>query len=283
MKKLNAYLLVALLGLAVFACDKEDEQITDPVETDLAATEAEIAVLFEEIDEVTYEMMDYSGDLIIEAENGRINHSDEKITSCASRTIDTLADESIQVTWTFDGSCTGKDGKVRSGMIVTNFTGRRFMPGSVITTSLQDYTVNEIQLEGTRIVENISASLLVSPAHKITLNDGKITWPDGRQATRTAERFRTWIRSGSPLNDQVQIEGQMAGVNKNGQAYQITITEPLIFLRACRVAPKRVFMPSSGQKLIQRNGYPDILVDYGQGECDKTFTVTMDGKVKTVN
>jgi hypothetical protein len=53
------------------------------------------------------------------------------------------------------------------------------------------------------------------------------------------------------------------------------------YKRACWAT--RIFIPVEGTKLIKREGYPDTLVDYGDGTCDALVTVTVDGISREIN
>ena len=42
-------------------------------------------------------------------------------------------------------------------------------------------------------------------------------------------------------------------------------------------------VPVQGLKLIKRTGKPDLLIDFGDGDCDSLATLTMNGQSKVVD
>jgi hypothetical protein len=185
------------------------------------------------------------------------------------------------ITVTFDGSCSDIRGNVRSGQLVINYNGRRYLPGAVRTFTLVDYRINGIEVEGTRTVTNISGSTDEAPKFRIVLEEGRVTWPDGTFATRTADRTRQWIRQANPINDSWVVTGNAAGVNRRGSSYSMEITQPMEYKRECAVSA-RVFMAVEGTKVLTIDGERQMTIDYGNGECDREVTITVEGVTRTV-
>lgn len=170
----------------------------------------------------------------------------------------------------FGTGCTDPRGNLRTGAIVVTHEGRWNVAGSQWTVEFENYAVNGVQIEGTRqvTVESITDSLT---AYQVVLTDGKITWPDGRIATREANRRREHERNGNNLLDRLIIYGTAQGTFRNGRGYSIEILERLIYRRAC--AEEGVIIPVSGIKLI-KHGDRELTVDYGDGTCDNMVTLT---------
>lgn len=187
------------------------------------------------------------------------------------------------IVFDFGDGCEDIFGNVRKGKIIVNFVGRRFLPGSVITTTFDGYSINDIALEGVRTLTNISASSEDSPMFQVTLEDGKATWPDGNVATREHCFVRTWIRALNPLNDELEVvqcddvEVAASGTNRRGRAYTMSILEPIVYKRGCPLAVSGVkeFTDVASGKVIT--------VDYGDGECDRIITITVGGESRNVN
>ena len=53
-----------------------------------------------------------------------------------------------------------------------------------------------------------------------------------------------------------------------------------MYKRSCRA--DGVFMAVDGIRSITREGKADVTVDYGDGECDKTVDITVDGETRSV-
>ncbi|HEY5823830.1 MAG TPA: hypothetical protein VIT44_05685, partial [Cyclobacteriaceae bacterium] len=135
-------------------------------------------------------------------------------------------------------------------------------------------------------VTNIAGSTDENPKFNIEVIGGKATWPDGTFATREVRKVREWQRAANPLNDQWTIsqasdsDFAAAGINRNGRTYQMNITTPLIYKRECAVSAK-VFMAVQGEKELITES-KKITISYGTGDCDRTVTITVNGKSKEV-
>ena len=79
------------------------------------------------------------------------------------------------------------------------------------------------------------------------------------------------------MEDYATLDGSASGVNQEGSTYTIEITETLVFKRACQ--PGRVFFPVQGEKVITV-GEEEVIVDYGDGECDNLVRWTKDGETE---
>lgn len=208
--------------------------------------------------------------------------------ACSSTTVNVeLAADNTQAmphgTITIDfgaDGCTDSRGNVRKGKIRVEYKGRRFQLGSSIITTTEGYSINGIALEGTRTVSNVSGSTDESPKFNIMLTNGKATWPDGTTATREVNRTREWIRGQNPMNDEWRVTGDASGTNRNGDSYEMEITDALVYKRECAISA-RVFMAVEGTKELTVNGKL-ITIDYGTGNCDKTVTITVEGQSKQV-
>jgi hypothetical protein len=170
-------------------------------------------------------------------------------------------------------------GNVRKGIIKIEFKGRCFLPNSQIITTLQDYSINDIALEGVRTVTNSTESLLTNPKFTITVQGGKATWPDGATATREVNRVREWVRANNPLNDEWIVTGTAAGTNRDGKTYQMEITKPLVYKRQC--ASNKGNIAVEGTKVLTVDEKV-ITIDYGSGTCDKLVTISINGQSKEI-
>lgn len=181
----------------------------------------------------------------------------------------------------FGDGCTDIKGNIRKGIIVVEFKGKRFFPGSKIITTFDGYHINGVRIEGTRTVTNVTGSTTNAPKFEIVLEDGRATWPDETFATREGSHTREWIRAASPLEDEWIVEGSATGSNRNGTLYQVEITKPLVYKRECAIS-NRVFMAVEGTKVLTVENVSPITIDYGTGECDRIVTITINGQSRSV-
>jgi len=273
------FFAVGLIG-TVFAvsCTTSDlEPVPQTIDDVNVAADLVASADFEEVDDITANMMALSE----ASEGGRIDgggHDDR--CSCAEVTHDK---ENQIITIDFGDGCTGPNGITRSGQIIIQYDGRRFVPGSSWVTTFKDFYVNDRHIEGTRTVTNISEDFFTEPTFHIMLEGGKVTWPDNTYATREADKVRVWKRAANPLLDEIHIlaESITAGVNREEIKYATFVKEDLVFKRACRGA-KIGRIPVAGVKEVT---YGDRMftIDFGDGECDTIVTITSGDETKTID
>lgn len=288
----KAIALASIVSLgAVISCTENDLALQQE-----AADVAEDAItdyFFEDADDMT--------SLVMLADDG----TDTGGRAAESRTI-TITDprfncEGIVITITMDEEstpnvpkgeividfgeegCTDILGNLRKGKIIINFTGRRFLPESTVVTTFDGYSINDIQLSGVRTLTNITESNVEAPKFQVELENGKAIWPDATEATREHCLVREWIRAVNPLNDAMVVdqcadaEVAASGTNRRGRAYTMSIIEPLVYKRGCPIAVEGVkqFVDVATGKVIT--------VDYGDGNCDRIITISVDGNSRSVN
>jgi len=208
-----------------------------------------------------------------------------KRMDCAEVAIELAADNSTTVpkgtiTIDFGTGCTDARGNVRKGIIRIKYSGRRFLPASTVETTFDGYSINDVKIEGTRTVTNISGSTESAPKYNIVLVGGKTTWPDGTFATREVNRTREWVRLTNALLDSWIITGTASGTNRKSRVYSMEITKPLVFKRECS-SSRKVSIAVEGTKELTVDGKL-IVIDYGDGTCDNKVTITINGTSKEV-
>jgi hypothetical protein len=176
-------------------------------------------------------------------------------------------------------NCDCNDGKTRRGKIVTTFTGQYIAPGTVITHTPVDYYVNDIKYDGSKTVTNMGLNGTGQPYFNVQI-DGTATKTDGEVVTYTSTRVRTWVQGFTTptdrFDDQYSISGNATGSFSNGGGYTAQITNPLLVKVGCP-------FPISGTLEMTPINKPVRTIDYGQGTCDYSFTVTVNGQVFTFN
>jgi len=183
----------------------------------------------------------------------------------------------------FGEGCEDFLGNIRTGKLLIHFVGRRFFPESFVTLTFDGYTINGIALAGTRTLTNISGSNEEFPKFRVELADGSATWPDGTEATREHCFEREWVRGNNPTQDQVivnQCPGEdvaATGTNRRGVQYEMTIVEELVYKRGCPIAVSGI------KKFVEVATGKEIVIDYGDGNCDKVITILVNGNTRTVN
>ncbi len=286
LRKTVALVAVVSLGFA-FSCQENE----DPY-----ATEAGY-VAEESVTDYYYEDADDMASVAVASDEGTaggkmssgasvLTVDDDRFCAAIEIAFSELSTPEIpigDVTVDFGEGCEDPRGNVRSGRIVINFNGRRFLPGSWISITFENYYINGVKLSGTRTLTNVTGSTEETPKFQIELENGLAVWPDGTSASREHCFLRTWDR-GVLINfsDDVLIVSQCdqelvaaEGVNRRGRAYTMVIEDDLIYKRGCPIAVQ-------GKKVFQIDGKV-ITVDYGTGSCDAIITISVDGNSRTVN
>ena len=208
---------------------------------------------------------------------------------CAAVTLTftgTKDNPSGKITITFDPTCSDKRGVKRSGTIVINFSGKRWTIGSYFSIH-SDFYRNDVHIEGVdSVLTKLDASATLGYLQfESILTSGKVTFGDGKTITRDHDITREWFRATNPESDEWHTlkGGQATGKCKNGNTYQMLITKDLVHKISCLA--NKVFIPVSGTKVITvttSTETREYSVDYGDGTCDNSITVTVNGKVKTI-
>ncbi len=286
-KKYTLGLFLVLFTL--FSCN--DNGVLEITNTDEVSVENEAVTdsYFEDVDDLSMVTM-ASDDATMDG--GKTSTGGRKILTgdlrleCADVEIELSADSEkahpkgvITIDFGVDG-CKDKKGNVRKGKIIITFDGRRFLPGSSYVTTFENYSINDIKIEGVRTVTNVSGSVEEHPSFTIVVEGGKATWPDETFATRESNRKREWIRASNPLNDEWHVTGNAAGTNRRGVSYTMEITEALVYKRECAIS-NHIFMPVAGVKVLTTENR-QMTIDYGDGDCDRMVTITVNGESKEV-
>lgn len=291
--KTNSFLtktaaLVAMISVGfVMSCQEDEEPYA--IEASYVAEETVTDYYFEDADDIAGTAVasepGAGGGKVLSS--GGILTDDDRFL-CAEVTV-TLDEQSTpehpigDIVIDFGDGCTDPRGNVRTGKILIHFDGRRFLPESFVTLTFDNYTINDIKLEGLRTLTNISGSNEDFPKFRVELVDGKATWPDNTEATRAHCFEREWLRMPNPINDQLvvtqcpDVDFAATGTNRRGVEYRMIIVEELVYKRGCPLAVSGV------KKFIEVATGKEIIIDYGDGDCDRTITITINGISRNVD
>lgn len=267
MKTLKHLTLAVLATAALAACKKDKD--TDPVDVDYSAA-SDNARAQDAFDDMLTQVDQAATD------NGLRENED----GCdPTITIDTVA---MPHTMDIDfGSvnCTANNGRQRRGTLHVTFTGGYRHPGTVITITPVNYYVNDNHVEGTKTITNMGEDQNGHLYYTIVV-DGTVTAADNSWThTHHAERVRTWIQGSDTqtwLDDVYLITGGGEGVNRHGRHYTTQITNAL------RIELNCAWKVTQGTVVVTPDDKPARTIDYGNGSCDGTYTVTVNGQTFTV-
>ena len=220
-----------------------------------------------------------NGTLIVnDLATGNINN-EVKSPCSVIVTLDTLnSAKTITIDWGTN-NCDCNDGKQRRGKLITTFTGSYYAQGTVITHTPVDYYVNDNKVEGTKVVTNMGLNTLGQPYYNLAI-DGVVTFATGEIVNYTSSRVRTFTDGFTTLlnfyDDEYDITGTANATVVNGDGYVATITSPLHLKIGCGYITK-------GEIEITPTDKPVRIINYGDGTCDGTFTITINGQTFTIN
>jgi hypothetical protein len=196
--------------------------------------------------------------------------------SCAVVTNDSV---NHVLTFDFGTGCTGRDGRVRSGRVIVNYSGTGYFDaGSSWVVTFDNFFVDGRHVEGSRSVTNNGINAAGNMNWTISATNMRITRPDGTYRTWNSQRTRELISGyGDSLwvNDIYRINGTSSGTNSNGESFSCSMTD-LIRDHSCRWITGGVMVHSPANR-------PAVTIDFGNGTCDDLATVTRNGNSRTIH
>lgn len=265
-------IIVALLSLQ--ACQQDDELNMDEEE------EQEI-----ELVENTTLAEDNADQEIGVADMAEIEIASmsQRSLNCYSTNLDTA---NRVLTIDFGDGCVGPYGRERSGKIIVTYADEGGIFISDRTITFDNYVVNNIEISGEIFIERAVRNDRNNYQNTYTLRDYTLNFPDGNTFVTNGNRVREWIEvegEGDPSTNKFQITGSLNGESTRGVNWNHTIVEPIIVDFSCLASGN--MLRTSGIKEVKfslRNRERTRTVDYGDGSCDGTYTVTINNRVVTV-
>lgn len=179
--------------------------------------------------------------------------------------------------------CTLPNGNVVKGKIIISFSKNLLTPSKTISYTLVGFYHNGKLIEGNKtITRELKSTDLLATIHPVTTHsvDVKITFPDGKTYSRTGTRVREMVEGFDTIGNWEDNVFLVWGYNittfPNGAKYTFTITTPLRIVMSCKMP-----FPVKGVIEVVKNDAKATL-DYGNGDCDKLATVTIDGVAKEI-
>ncbi len=199
-----------------------------------------------------------------------------------TREIDTV-NKTITVTIEFNGTC--DDGIQRSGkMTIVADLGWRINPlNKSVTITYENFTRGRRIFNGTI---SYSLNVVVNPTDSTKaivwttqMQDFSITFPDSTSitlsGTKNIEFERGFFTFWDKTDDILKINAQVEGTNRKGENFT-AVSEDIIIKRNCNF-----FFPISGTKTISFDDGRTYTIDFGDGSCDRIYTVTYNGETYT--
>jgi hypothetical protein len=186
----------------------------------------------------------------------------------------------------FGTGCTGAYGRTRSGKMLIQYSGILGDSAANRTITFENYKVNGKSIEGTIEVRDILKNGAGNLQATRKLTNLKVTFSNGKSVTINGSRTREWIAGAgdtNPDNNKYRITGTLEGSTSTGRSFTQEITTPIVVDFAC--AKEGKFARVSGVVEITKVGgfgTRKRTVDYGDGTCDNTITVTTFRRTYTI-
>jgi len=168
---------------------------------------------------------------------------------------------------------------VRKGKVIDSITVIIAYHDSLVFSSKEIITFegfwkDSIQVDGKFVIQSSSGNPTVVEAH-----NAMITNADGTFLTWNSSFAYVYEKRGSRYcRGKIMkiIEGSVTGTTPQGADFTATITKEIIYKRGC-IGWR--FVPVSGTVEVTTLGVAST-IDYGDGTCDKDYTVTTAGVVE---
>ena len=291
------FFALIIFSLVFAGCKKELSQSLTEQEEKEAAMEASVSETETEIafNDVFDNVVGVNGELGIAGVgifgkvmmNGRENRVDT--IRCFTHTITPVQPGVFPKTVTIDfGTGCQSHGHVRSGKIVTVYTGPLTQPGNSATTTFVDYKIDGMAVQGTHKVTNTTASTPGSNKRQFTIDvtAAKLTRPNGDYIEWNSHRVNTQVEGNGTIFHQDDIfsitGGARGNVKKGNNIYRWNseIIEPLIKKFTCRWISKGILRVA--RETLPTNSPWISTLNYGQGGCDNQATLTINGVVHQI-
>jgi len=286
MNKLFGILILAL-SVIVISCNNDPDINLDEGLSEKAATIVEDEVAVDNAEAEAF----YEADFYANAQRSIIrmmrlglrwnwkNILRYRIGQCPDVTIDsTEAGYPITITLNYGDGVELNSGRVLSGIIEIVVTAPPKTDGSTKTVTYENFSVDSISVEG--VVEFVFFGDNVTTRMHTHSGDLYFTMPDGKIIYREIDKTVEWLSGVETVadmtDDTIRITGSVEVSVSDGNEYSKIITTPLIKVGGCRWFVEGVVE-------ISINGETRIIIDYGDGECDTTATVTRDGETTEVD
>lgn len=281
--------------LFIFSCKKENSGVSanDQSNASLSAAESNAEAEFV-FNDVFDNVMGVNNDVGMQGTGvfGRVintNGANERPLGCFVVTINQVAAPAtfpLQIIIDFGTGCEGKDGHVRKGKIIAEYTGRLIVASKSASVSFDGFAIDSIMVEGTETISNTSAS--DNRQFTIDISGAKLSKPNGNYTAWNNHKIITQTDGlNTPdlaLDDVFTIEGSSAGQLKKFDllaTWQSSIESPLVKKFLCRWIVQGKIKTTLGASSANNQWVAEL--DYGSGACDGKATVTINGSTQEIS
>ncbi len=266
-------ILTVVLVLGFMASCKKNDEVKPATQEDFASAHATLDVIaeVENLNDMALAVsQENSGDE--RARKAAARRASSKESVCGTYTYTESEAGAVLLTVDFGTGQTCEDNITRKGKLIYTIASS----GTAISVQFVGYEANGNKLDG-----NYSLALSYGEdenfVYKFKFEDAVLTKSDKSKVQWDSEYTLTmkWVAPATEedfLAIEMETTGGISGVGADGKSFSATITTPLFITSNC------AYGLTKGTYLIKTQGHPDAVVDYGNGACDNTATLTINGK-----
>lgn len=277
MKDYKTFIKIILMLILISGCDKNIDNEFIKYDSN-SYIESIFGITFDEdIEELVNDA--FSSDLLT-SKIPKKRFKKDKYGLCASIYDD---EENNTKTITFDGNCEGKRGQRRSGSIIVTYSEKKDEVGSFRQVNFDNFYLNDVKIEGVRRYEIISIEEGADKTIQMSLENGKMTYPDGSFSSRSKSITKIIVYENDKYFS-TSLIGNASGLDSSGSSFKMKITSPIVFLNNCldQLNNRKGIIPVAGIKTYTKDNY-EIIIDFGDEECDFLADITKEGITETVD
>jgi hypothetical protein len=177
----------------------------------------------------------------------------------------------------YGDGCVGKKGEIISGKIIISISADMKEAGASMEMRYEEFYLGDKKIDQlktkTNLGQNGDGNWVLESKEEIT-----ITYADGSSSSRNSVSTTEWISGYDTEQSEDDVflrSGSGLVVTSEGDEFSREITEPLLFDRSCQYI-------KSGVIELNKAG-TEIIIDFGDGECDEWATITKDGESTEVD
>ena len=202
-----------------------------------------------------------------------LNKMAENELTCATITLSADTGFPKVLTVDYGAGCTDADENTKKGKLIATVSASWETIGTTIIIQLQDFFVNDLQYTGTVQLTNNG-----SRSYSAVVTDGSVI-ASNYTVAYSGERVLRWVEGFDTdtiaIDDVYEITGSSIGVNRNGKSFAAIIIQALRMQGDCKYITR-------GQISLTPSGGATRTINFGDGSCDASATVTINGTDHTI-
>ncbi len=167
--------------------------------------------------------------------------------------------------------------EVRKGKLIDMFKLIIRLKDSISYDLTESVTFEGYQKDSVKVDGVFSSKSTSDAVSTLSINNAKITYADGTFVTWSGSLTNEYKLAGFHERDHEsrQVSGSISGTNRSGSAFSASITKAILYEYACS---KNIPVAGTVELTV---GSASSTIDYGNGTCDKEYTITVSGTTTT--